>query len=128
MKTILAILLCPITVFAADVTFNLTDFLGTVETLKRKTVRIDPRSTARANVTNVVLSERRFFSTGTNGIFTATNMVEGLYGVTVFGQNYTNVFYVNIPSTNGTLQASDYLTTLSTGVLETEEGQPLDIE
>lgn len=126
---ITAVLLATITgILAADVTFNLTDFLGTVETLKRRTVLIEPRSTSRANVTNVVLSERRFFNTGTNGIFTTTNMIEGLYRVTVSGINYTSIFHVNIPSTNGTLQASDYLTTLSTGALETEEGQPLDIE
>lgn len=114
--------------FAANVTFNLTDFIGTVETLKRRTTLIEPRSTARANLTNVVLSERRFFQTGTNGIFTATNMVEGMYRVTVYGQNFTNQFHVNIPSTNGTIQASDYLTTVSTGALETEDGQTIDLE
>jgi hypothetical protein len=127
--TIAVVLVFAITgIFAANVTFNLTDFLGTVETIKRSTALIEPRSAPRSSITNVVLKESRFFNTGTNGIFTATNMVDGLYRVTVKGINFTSVFHVNIPSTNGTLQASDYLTTLSTGALETEEGQPLDLE
>lgn len=115
-------------ILAADVTFNLTDFLGTVDTLKRRTALIEPRSTPRANGSNVVIKESRFFSTGTNGIFTATNMADGMYRVTVSGINFTSVFHINIPSTNGTLTASDYLTTVSTGALESEEGQPIDLE
>lgn len=113
---------------AANVTFNLTDFLGTVDTLKRRTALVEPRSTVKANSTNVVTSERRFFSTGSNGIFTATNMVEGLYRVTVSGINYTSVFHVNIPDTNGAVQASDYITSLASGALESEDGQPIDLE
>jgi hypothetical protein len=129
MKTIaliLSLLFC-FTVGAADVTFNLVDFIGTVQTLQRKTVWIDPLATVRGSGNNVVMSERRQFSTGTNGIFTATNMVEGAYRVTVFGVN-TSVFRVNIPDTNGTLIASDYLETGNVGALETEEGQTLDLE
>jgi hypothetical protein len=49
------------------------------------------------------------------------------YRVTVFGVN-TSVFRVNIPDTNGTLIASDYLETGNVGALETEEGQTLDLE
>lgn len=115
-------------VFAANVTFNLTDFIGTVQTLQRRQVVVEPRSTVKSNSTNAVMSERRFFNTGTNGIFTATNMTDGLYRVSVMGLNNTSVFHVNIPSTNGTLQASDYLITLATGALETEDGQTIDLE
>lgn len=113
---------------AADVTFNLTDFLGTVDTLKRKQVIIEHRNTVRANGVNVVTGERRFFNTGTNAVFTTTNMLDGLYRTTVYGGNYTSVFHINIPDTNGAINASDYITSLDTGVLETEDGVPIDLE
>lgn len=126
--TLCVLALCPLVAFAADVTFNLTDFLGTVDTLKRKQAMIEPRNTVRANGNSVVTSERRFFNTGTNGVFTATNMLDGLYRVTVSGLNYTSVFHINLPATNGALQASDYITSLDSGVLETEDGIPIDLE
>lgn len=130
MKTasILALFLVAVLAQAANVTFNLTDFLGTVETLKRRQATLEPRSTVRGNSTNLVMSERRYFNTGTNGIFTATNLNEGLYRVTVAGISYTSVFHINIPSTNGNLQASDYLTTLAGNALESEEGETIDLE
>lgn len=131
MKTLLPLCLCvfvAIGLFAADVTFNLTDFLGTVETLKRKQAMIEPRNTVRANGNSVVTSEPRFFNTGTNGVFIATNMLDGLYRATVFGLNKTSVFHVNIPATNGAINASDYVTSLDSGVLETEDGIPIDLE
>jgi hypothetical protein len=126
--TIVVLVLVGIIADAATVTFNLTDFLGTVQTLQRKTALVEPLSTVRQNGSNLVLSERRQFSTGTNGIFIATNMNEGTYQVRVYGGSYTSVFRVNIPSTNGALVASDYLTSISSTALDTEEGQTLDLE
>ena len=131
MKTtalILSALLCVILAKAADVTFNLTDFIGTVQNLQRKTAIVEPLTTVRQNGSNVVVSERRYYSTGKEGIFIATNMNEGLYQVRVYGNTFTSVFRVNIPSTNGTLTASDYLTSISSTALDTEEGQTLDLE
>lgn len=125
-KKILLLLLVPACAFAgANVTFNLTDFLGSVDTLKRKTMTVQPLSTVRANGTNVVVSERRFYNTGTNAIVTITNMTEGIYRVTVWGGNYTSVFGIRIPDTNGTITASDHLTSLVSGALELDDGRIL---
>jgi hypothetical protein len=122
-KIIITLLLLPSLAFgAATVTFNLTDFLGTVETLKKKQVRIEPLSTVRGSGTTVVTSERRFVQTSTLGVFTLTNVNEGLYRVIVSGNNYTSVFHVNIPDTNGTLTASEHLAVLASGALQTDEG------
>lgn len=132
MKTFFTItfLVCALFAGAADVTFNLKDFLQTVQPLQRRTTLIEPLSTVRANNSSntVILSERRLFNTGTNGAFTATNMVEGVYRVSVYGINYTSVFRVNIPDTNGTLMASDYLVSGNPFAIDAEDGQPLELE
>jgi hypothetical protein len=128
MKTFLILLLSVGVALGADVTFNLVDILGTTVPIQRKTVRIEPLSTVRGNGNNVVVSERRFFSTGTNGTFTATNLNEGSYRVVVLGNTYTSVFRINVIDTNGALTASSILETSSTTALETEEGQTLDLE
>lgn len=135
MKTIHVILFVLLAVFcstgrAADVVFNLKDFLQTVQPLQKRTALIEPLSTTRANTASntVILSERRFFNTGTNGTFTTTNMMEGVYRVSVYGLNYTSVFRVNIPDTNGTLQASDLLMSGNPYAIETEDGQTLELE
>lgn len=131
MKTIISMLLAVLlvsTIHAANVTFNLVDILGTVQNLQRKVVTIEPLSTVRANSPNVVLSEKRFFNTGTNASFTATNLNEGEYKVTVAGANQNSVFRINVPSTNGTIFAADHLVSISSTALDTEEGQTLDLE
>ncbi len=129
MKRFIAILLIPCSVFgAATVTFNLTDFVAT--TPQRKTMMVAPMSTPRGNSGNstVIMSERRYYNTGTNGVVSITNMNEGLYQCSLYGNTSTSVFRVNVPDTNGTLNASDILITLSTVALETEEGTTLDLE
>ena len=127
MKKLLVILFIAIAapLLAATVTFNLTDFLGSLDTLKRKQMAVQPLSTVRANGTNIMTSERRFYNTGTNALIILTNMAEGLYRVTVYGGSYTSVFGIHIPDTNGNLTASDRLTTLASGALETDEGTTL---
>ncbi len=128
MRVILILLLSVSVALGANVTFNLVDILGTAVPIQRKTVRVEPLSTVRGNGNNVVISDRRFFNTGTNGIFTATNLSEGEYRVFVLGNTYTSVFRINVPDTNGTLTASSLIQTGSETALETEEGQTLDIE
>jgi len=131
MKLRLLLLSCllSLTAFGADVVFNLTDFLTTTDALKRKQAMIEPQSTVKGNSAGnlVVTSERRFYNLGTNGSFTATNMVDGVYRVHVYGISYTSVFRINIPATNGSLFASDYLISGSPGI-DTEDGQDLDLE
>lgn len=131
MKTLslfLCLVLAAILASAADVTFNLVDIVGTAVPIQRKTVTIQPLSTIRANGNNTVISERRFFNTGTNGTFIVTNLNEGEYRVTVPGNSFTSVFRINVPDTNGALVASALLVSGNQTALETEEGQTLDLE
>jgi hypothetical protein len=128
MKTAFATLLSlAFTVQGADVVFNLKDFVSTTQPLQKRTVEIQPRFTASSNSTNIITSERRFYNLGTNAVFTVTNMTDGLYWCYAYGLTYTTRFAVNIPATNGTLTASDYLTSTGSG-LETENGIPIDLE
>lgn len=129
MKRLIAFLLIPFSAFgAATVTFNLADFVAS--TPQRKTMMVVPLSTPRGNSGNstVIMSERKYYNTGTNGVVTITNMNEGLYQCSLYGLTSTSVFRVNVPDTNGTLVASDILITPSTVALETEEGTTLDLE
>lgn len=128
MKIILALLLSCSVVLAADVTFNLVDILGTAVPIQRKTATLQPLSTVRANGNNTVLSERRYFNTGTNGTFTVNNLNEGEYRVIVPGNSFTSVFRINVPDTNGALVASALLVSGNQTALETEEGQTIDLE
>lgn len=130
MKRLLSIafVLSLATAFAADVQFNLKDFIASVQQLQRKVVMIEPAFSARGNSTNVIVAERRFFNTGTSGVFTATNMSDGIYRCTVNGLTWTSVFRISIPSTNGTLIASALLISPSDSALDTEEGESIDLE
>lgn len=131
MKPILFILVCLACfagkAFAADVTFNLKDFGLTVNQFNRRTLEIQPRFTPSSSGTNIITADRRFYNLGTNGVVTVTNMVDGIYWVYAYGLTATSKFAVNIPSTNGTITASDYLTSTG-GSLETENGVPIDLE
>ena len=113
---------------AADVRFNLRDFLNTAQPLVRRTVEIQPQSSPLANGTNVIISERRFFSTGTAGEFTATNMVTGTYRVLVYGPTQTNIFRINVPDTSTTTNASAILISSANNGIETEDGRSIDLE
>ena len=115
---------------SATVEFNLRDIIQTSQSLKLRTAVIEPLSTVKANTISntVILSERRIYNTGTNASFTATNLIDGLYRVYVYGNNATSVFRVNIPSTNGTVYASDYLTSGNPFAVDTEDGLSIEIE
>lgn len=130
MKTRLIILLTAfsLTAGAANVRFNLRDFLLGVNPLMRRTVEVQPQSTPQGEGTNVVLSEVRFFNTGTTGEFTATNMVEGVYRVLVYGPTRTNIFRISVPDTTATTNASAILISSANAGIETEDGRSIDIE
>lgn len=113
---------------AADVRFNLRDFLTTTQPLVRRTVEVQPQSAPLASGTNVVLSERRFFNTGTTAEFTATNMVTGTYRVLVYGPTQTNIFRINVPDTTATTNASLLLISSADSGIETEDGRSIDLE
>lgn len=121
MKTTLLILFLAFASFGANVTFTLSDILGTQQTIQRRTVEIAPMSTPRTNAGPVVvLSDRRFFNTGTNGTFVATNLVFGIYQVSVWGINYTSVFHVAIPETSSSYNAVDLVINLASGLADSE--------
>lgn len=131
MKTRIAIsiiALLAMTAGAVNVRFNLRDFLVTSQPLLRRTAVIEPQSAPLASGTNVVLQERRFFNTGTNAEFTATNMTEGTYRVLVYGQTYTNIFRINVPNASGETNASSILISSANNGIETEDGRSIDIE
>ena len=129
MKPLLAILLLgAVTAGAANVRFNLRDFINTTQPLVRRTVEIQPQSTPLASGTNVVLSERRYFTTGTSGEFTATNMTEGTYRVLVYGPTFTNIFRINVPAASVETNASAILISSANNGLETEDGRSIDLE
>lgn len=128
MKTAIALFLaCVMVVSAADVTFNLRDFVQTSTPFRLRTLEVVPKFSPSANSTNVITSERRYYNVGTNGIVTLTNMVDGLYWCYAYGVSTTTRFAVLIPSTNGAVSASDYLTSVNSG-LETENGIPIELE
>lgn len=113
---------------AGNVRFNLRDFLQTAQPLVRRTAVIEPQSAPQAEGTNIVISERRTFSTGTTGEFTATNMVEGTYRVLVFGPTRTNMFRINVPTFTGETNASTLLISSANDGIDTEDGRSIDIE
>jgi hypothetical protein len=127
-KLSILVLLLAFTAGAVDVRFNLRDFLSTSQPLVRRTALIEPQSAPMANGTNVIIQERRYFTTGTQGEFTATNMVQGTYRVLVYGPTYTNVFRINVPDTTGSTNASSILISSANNGIETEDGRSIDIE
>lgn len=129
MKTALAILLASVLAASAgNVRFNLRDFIQTSQTLARRTVIVYPQSAPQSSGTNIVLTETRSFMTGTNGAFTATNMVEGTYRCVVKAYDKDHVFRVNVPSFSGETNASYLLISAADNGLETEDGRSIDIE
>jgi len=130
MKTRLAIIILAVafTATAANVRFNLRDFLSTTQPLFRRTVEMQPQSTPQADGTNVILSERRFFNTGSSAEFTATNVVEGTYRVLLYGPTFTNIFRINVPDSTNTTNASSILISSANNGIETEDGRSIDLE
>jgi len=113
---------------AANVRFNLRDFLTTSQPLVRRTVEMQPQSTPLSSGTNVIISERRFFNTGSHAEFTATNVVTGTYRVLVYGPTRTNIFRINVPDTSDTTNASALLISSANDGIDTEDGRSIDLE
>lgn len=132
MKAKLALILSAVfataTLFAANVRFNLRDFLTTSQPLVRRTVVVQPQSAPLASGTNVVLQESRIFNSGSQAEFTATNVVEGVYRVLVYGPTRTNIFRINVPAVTYQTNASDILISSANDGIETEDGRSIDIE
>lgn len=112
----------------ANVRFNLRDFLSTAQPLVRRTAIVEPQSSPLASGTNVIVSETRMFNTGTLGEFTATNMVEGVYRVSVYGPTRTNIFRILVPAVDYTTNASGILISSTDSGIDTEDGRSIDIE
>lgn len=129
MKTIVTIiLLSSFVAGAANVRFNLRDFILSSDPLIRKRVEVQPQSSPLASGTNVVLQETRYFNTGASGEFTATNMVEGTYKVVVYGTTRNSIFRINVPDSSNTTNASALLISSANNGLETEDGRSIDLE
>lgn len=112
----------------ADVTFNLKDFLGSVSKLQSKTLVVEPKTTPRANSTNLVVSEIQYLSTGTSAVCVASNVNEGVYRCWIIGDTARTTFRINVPDTNGSLTASSLLISQSDLAIDTEDGISIDLE
>jgi hypothetical protein len=126
LTAILCLLLATTAGFPATVVFNLTDFL--TGQITRKQFQVQRITAVSGNTTNVITGEIKNWNTGTNGIVIATNMVVGMYQCKVFGSTATNVFRIYVVDTNGTLTASQIITSMSSSAIDMEDGTPLDIE
>ena len=116
------------TLTAANVRFNLRDFLESPAQLVRRQAVMEPQSSPLASGTNVVLSERRTFNTGSAAEFTATNVVEGVYRVIVYGPTRTNMFRILVPDVAYETNASAILISSTDTGIDTEDGRSIDIE
>lgn len=105
----LSVLLFCLSAFGANVTFNLADF--TVTAITNRQVRIAPTTNPSTGPTNTILSRDTLVRySDSTGSFTVTNMQQGNYLCTLLGSYATTPFAIYVPSTNGTLNASDLLT------------------
>ena len=125
---ILSFCLTAAMIHGANVRFNLRDFLSTSQPLVRRTAVVEPQSSPQSSSTNVILSERRTFTTGPQGEFTATNMVEGVYRVLVYGPTRTNIFRIVVPDVAYETNASSLLISSANDGIDTEDGRSIDIE
>lgn len=132
MKAALAILLCLLLAasgWSATVVFNLTDFITGTPTLTRKVMFVEPLTAVHGNTTNLVITgERRAWNTGTNAQVIISNMVAGTYRCHILGGTHTSVFRIAVIDTNGTLYASDLITSASSSAVDSEDGVPIEIE
>lgn len=132
MKILTAIaisILVTVSAWPATVVFNLTDFITGTPTLQRKVLMVEPLTAVHGNTTNLVITgERRSWNTGTNAQVVATNMVAGTYRCSVFGGTWTSVFRIKVIATNGTIYASDVITSANASAIDTEAGTPLELE
>lgn len=129
MKTILLILLLPLSALAITntVTFNLADFTSTGITNRR--TQMEPRSTPRSGPTNNILSRDSLFRySDTNGTFIVTNMQWGTYHCTLLGPYAKTQFRIYVPDTNDVHNASDLLVSNADDAIDTEDGIPIDLE
>lgn len=102
-----------LTARGAHVAFNLADFA--LANLTNRVVHLTPQSTPRTNTgALVVTSDRRRYWTDTNGTFTASNLVYGVYRVDVFGAFTTTTFNILVPESSSLLSAYTLLTTTNT--------------
>lgn len=130
MKTLIALMLSlsfASVARAADVVFNLADFTTTAIT--NRAVYVWPKSTPKANAVDLILSrDRKTYVSDTNGTFTVTNMTAGNYLCQLQGPYAKTDFRIYVDDTNATLNASDLLVSSSDDVIDTEDGQPIDLE
>lgn len=125
---LLSFVLTAATLTAANVRFNLRDFLESPAQLVRRQAVMEPQSSPLASGTNVVLSERRTFNTGSAAEFTATNVVEGVYRIIVYGPTRTNMFRILVPDVAYETNASAILISDSDSGIDMEDGRGIDIE
>lgn len=98
---------------AAHVEFNLADF-ALAGTLTNRSLLLTPKSTPRVSGTNIITSDRREYSTGTNQSVTVSNVVYGNYDVEIRGPYKATTFAILVPDTNVTLSATGLITSTIT--------------
>jgi len=130
MKIALSISLCLALVlgsFGANVTFNLADF--TTTSITNREVQLVNKNAPKAfSPSSIISRDRRSFYSSTNGTFTATNVVDGVYLCTLIGPFANTEWRMLVPDTNGTLNASDLLISGNSSSIDLEDGTSLDLE
>jgi hypothetical protein len=98
---------------AADVLFNFGDYTSTPQQLKRFTLY--PVQVSLTNNSQLITRDRIVAATGTNGSMTVSNVMGGGYRSELAGTSIVTTNFFFFPTTNGLLNAKDYLANLTNG-------------
>ncbi|HXU78124.1 MAG TPA: hypothetical protein VN794_16245, partial [Methylomirabilota bacterium] len=89
--------------------FHLEDFTAEPQRVRQLLIYPIPPSRTNGNG-GVITLDRIVRTTGTNGTVTVSNMFYGSYRTELVGTTTTTTNYFVFPVTNGTLNASDWMT------------------
>ncbi len=103
---------------AAEVRFKLNDFTGDGVTNAR--VYLTPQSTPMINTNSgaAIVNERKPYRSDSAGLLNVSNVVRGIYQVTVEGRWRATEFFISVPDTNGVLNATDLICAGTNAVAE----------
>jgi hypothetical protein len=119
MKKVLSILLLSCgTLWAAHLSFDMSD-LGQ-SAISQRRVYVHPESTPRAESGEIITSDSKTFVTTTNGTYTLSNVVQGVYRIEIIGPTATppkpnTIFRITVPDTNIVVEV-DTLITVNTNL------------
>jgi len=110
---------------AAEIRFTLHDFTGDGVTNAR--VYLTPQSTPMINTNSgaAIVNERKPFRSDSDGLLNVSNVVRGIYQVTVEGRWRATEFFISVPDTNGVLNATDLICAATNAVPEGSYAWPI---